>query len=201
MIKKKKKSDSAIFILTFFLTLSCGIVTAVETGVVLSALILMYRMSDSWHIDRAKKSKETSFDFSELPEGVAVYTLSGPLFFGIIDKMSKMFSSIEMGDRIIILGMHDVPFIDATGIQNLNSAITTLKKFGKSILLCDANDSVVQKLHRSHLISDFIVKTAGKPMKDVIELADTIIKQTNDNSDQTTTYDKNEKNKQSSQIS
>lgn len=201
------KSDSAIFILTLFLTLSCGIVTAVETGVILSALILMYRMSDSWHIDRAKKSKGTSFDFSELPEGVAVYTLSGPLFFGIIDKMSKMFSSIEMGDRIIILGMHDVPFIDATGIQNLNSAITTLKKSGKSILLCDANDSVVQKLHRSDLISDFIVNAAGKPMKDVIELADTIIKQLNDNSDQSNnsnqnnTYYQNEPNKQNPQIS
>jgi SulP family sulfate permease len=89
------KSASVILILTFVLTLFCGIVMAVNVGVRLSALLLMNRMAGSSHVDRMGKHQQTDDDFSQVPSGIAIYSISGPIFFGMIDKFSSAFTSIE----------------------------------------------------------------------------------------------------------
>jgi SulP family sulfate permease len=122
------RSDMIVLILTFGLTLFCGIVMAVNVGVVLSALLLMNRMAGSSRIDRMSKKKYLDYDFSQVQPGIAIFSVSGPIFFGMIDKFSDALSSVGKDDRIIILRMFDVPFIDATGLENLHLTISSFKK-------------------------------------------------------------------------
>jgi SulP family sulfate permease len=79
------KSDSVILILTFVLTVFCGIVMAVNVGVMSSALLLMNRMAGSSDLDRMTKHQRTDYDFFEVPSGIAIYSISGPIFFGMIE--------------------------------------------------------------------------------------------------------------------
>ena len=169
------KSDAIILMLTFGLTLFCGIVMAVNAGVMLSALMLMHRMAGAGHIDRVQKEKSPEYDFSTLPNGIAIYNVSGPMFFGIIDKFSHAFSSIEENDKIIILRLFDVPFIDATGLERLHITMTTFERFGKKILLSEANAAVMQKLQRSHMMDYATICTAKKSIVEVIKIADSML--------------------------
>ncbi|MDR1595795.1 MAG: STAS domain-containing protein [Puniceicoccales bacterium] len=169
------KSDAAVLILTFGLTLFCGIVVAVNAGILLSALMLMHRMADSSHIDRVKKTKRVEYDFSELPEGIAVYSVVGPIFFGMIDKFSKAISSAEGDDKVVIVRMFDVPFIDATGLKSLGLAFASLKKRGKTLMLSEATEAVMVKLKRARVIDGSILRMADKSIVDVVDAATKIL--------------------------
>ncbi|MDR1413699.1 MAG: STAS domain-containing protein [Puniceicoccales bacterium] len=165
------KSDAIVLVLTFALTLFCGIVIAVNVGIMLSALMLMHRMAGSSLIERAKGAKRLEYDFSKLPEGIAVYTIVGPIFFGMTDKFSSALSSIGNDERIIILRMFDVPFIDATGLEILKSAISAFKRQGRAILLSEATGAVMSKLKRSHMGDSLILKTANLSIVEIIDIA------------------------------
>ncbi|MDR1891260.1 MAG: STAS domain-containing protein [Puniceicoccales bacterium] len=169
------KSDAVVLILTFGLTLFCGIVVAVNVGVMLSALLLMNRMAGSSHIDRVNKRKYLDYDFSQVPTGIAIYSVSGPIFFGMIDKFSCAFSSVGKDDRVIILRMFDVPFIDATGLENLHLIISSFKKRGIFIMLSEANDAVMDKLKRSYMKKNPIIKMADKSIIEILDIANKML--------------------------
>ncbi|MDR0741997.1 MAG: STAS domain-containing protein [Puniceicoccales bacterium] len=171
------KSDAIILILTFGLTLFCGIVMAVNVGVVLSALLLMNRMAGSSRIDRISKRKYLDYDFSQVPTGIAIYSISGPIFFGMIDKFSDVFSSVGQDDRIIILRMFDVPFIDATGLENLHLIISSFKKRGIFIMLSETNRAVMEKLKRSYMKKSPIIKMADKSIIEILDVASKMLNQ------------------------
>ncbi|MDR1433392.1 MAG: STAS domain-containing protein [Puniceicoccales bacterium] len=169
------KSDAIVLVLTFALTLFCGIVMAVNVGIMLSALMLMHRMAGSSHVDRVKSMKRTDYDFSQLPEGIAVYTIVGPIFFGMMDKFSSALSSTENTDRVIILRMFDVPFIDATGLENLKLSFDSLKKRGKAIMLSETMAPVMAKLKRFRVLDGATLKMAGKSIVEVIDAANRML--------------------------
>jgi SulP family sulfate permease len=167
------KSDAAVLVLTFTLTLFCGIVMSVYVGVMFSALMLMHRMADSSCVDRLtqQKNRHTDYDFSLVPAGIAVYTVSGPIFFGMTDKFYNAFLSVGNDDKIVILRMLDVPFIDTTGLENLQMGVLSLKKRGIKILLSEANAIVIQKLKRFRVIESSVINTADKSIVEVIDIA------------------------------
>jgi SulP family sulfate permease len=169
------KSDALVLVLTFALTLFCGIVMAVNVGVMLSALILMHRMAGSSHIDRLKRRKYADYDFSQMSESIAIYSITGPIFFGMMDKFSNAFSSVERGDKIIILRMCEVPFIDTTGLENLKLIITACKKRGIAVLLSETNEAVMRKLRRSRMFDSLILKSAEKSIIEVIDIASSML--------------------------
>ncbi|MDR2778932.1 MAG: STAS domain-containing protein [Puniceicoccales bacterium] len=169
------RSDAIILILTFGLTLFCGIVTAVNVGVVLSALLLMNRMAGSSHIDRINKRKYLDYDFSQVSDGIAIYSISGPIFFGMIDKFSGTFSSVGKDERIIILRMFDVPFIDATGLENLHLIISSFKKRGIFIMLSETNKAVMEKLKRSYMKKNPVIKMADKSIVEILDIANKML--------------------------
>jgi SulP family sulfate permease len=173
LIAHGPKSDAAVLVLTFGLTLFCGIVMAVYVGVMLSALMLMHRMAGSSSIGRQNtgKARHCDYDFSNVPSGIAVYFVSGPIFFGMTDKFSAAFTSIESSDRVVILRMFDVPFIDATGLENLRLISESLKRRGIVIMLSEVTDPVMHKLKRSRMLDSSTVANAGKSIGEVVEAA------------------------------
>jgi SulP family sulfate permease len=151
LLVRALRSDAIILILTFGLTLFRSMVVAVIVGVILSGLLLVNRMEGRRHIDRVNKGKYLDSDFSQVPAGIAIYSISSPLFFEMIDQWSCAVSSVGKDDRVIILPMFDVRLIDATGRENLHLIISPSTRPGIFIMLSEANKQVIDKLKGSDM--------------------------------------------------
>ena len=129
-ILRGPKSDWSIMLLTFLLTVLVDLTVAVYVGVLLASLLFMRRMSVMSSIE-ALEEHEVVRDFDEslvnqddLPKGVFVYSISGPFFFGMVDRFQRMFMRRNPDIKVYILYMRDVPAIDATGIHVFGSVFS-----------------------------------------------------------------------------
>ena len=145
---KAPKSDLAVLLLTFFLTIFADLTVAVQFGMILSAVMFMKRMSDV-----TKMSRRTAFltdpdvlqeeldpnatSTRTIPKGVEVYEINGPFFFGVADKFNDELNRSELAPAVLILRMRHVPAIDATGIFALESFVTKATKRGTTVILSE----------------------------------------------------------------
>ncbi|QAR34121.1 sulfate permease [Geovibrio thiophilus] len=120
------KSDSGVLVLTFLLTVLVDLTVAVQVGVVLAALLFMKRMSDVTHVDylTGNGGNEDKYDpdrisLYNVPDGVEIYEIDGPFFFGVADRLAGMLAYLQKSPKVFILRMRKVPAIDATGIHAL----------------------------------------------------------------------------------
>jgi len=120
------KSDWSVMLLTFALTVILDLTVAVYMGVVLASLLFMRRMSDLTQIRGGKPEEpEVLADLplhgEAVPEGVQIFSINGPLFFGVADRFQRTLESMENPPRVFILYLHNTPAIDMTGIHALES--------------------------------------------------------------------------------
>ncbi|HSW60037.1 MAG TPA: sulfate permease [bacterium] len=125
---KAPKSDAAVMVLTFGLTVLIDLTVAVQVGVMLAAILFMKRMGEVTNISSCEwlfdSGKDDGYDKDAIknkvvPKDVEVYEINGPFFFAIADKLKDTIASIEVAPRAFILRMRHVPAIDATGINAL----------------------------------------------------------------------------------
>ncbi|TCO83334.1 SulP family sulfate permease [Plasticicumulans lactativorans] len=142
------KSDVAVLLVCFGLTVIFDMVIAVSVGVVLAALLFMNRM--------AAFAGGTLFDGTEhpgldapLPNGVRLYAVAGPLFFGAAEKAMSTLHAIDEHCRAVILDLEDVPVMDMTGLVSLDSAITRLRKDGVFVAIAGIRAQPAAVLARS----------------------------------------------------
>jgi sulfate permease, SulP family len=156
MIKKAPKTDTAILLITFLLTIFTDLVVAVNIGVVLASLTFMQRMAGSVGIQQHSTddlSRELQqLGRSKLPPKVLVYSIDGPLFFGAAENFQRSLAQTNTEPKALILRLTHVPFMDITALQSLENVISTLAKHHITILLTEANTAVQQKLQRAGLI-------------------------------------------------
>lgn len=134
-ILRGPKGDVAVLLITFLLTVLVDLTVAIEIGMVLSAFFFMHRMSLVTRVNLV--SRETGEDSDEesaasrykAPEGVEIYEVNGPLFFGVSHAFEEAIRTIAKKPRVRILRLRHVPVIDATG---LNSLTQFHKKCGHS---------------------------------------------------------------------
>jgi SulP family sulfate permease len=133
VVRVAPRSDVAVLILCFLLTVFFDMVVAVSVGVVLAALLFMQRTADLTH----SRILEGSVNESEhdLPEGVVVFEIAGPLFFGAAQNAMGALSTIGAKTRVIVLALGNVPSIDATGLVALESALKRLQDGKKLVIL------------------------------------------------------------------
>jgi SulP family sulfate permease len=153
-ILKGSKFDVIILLSTFFLTIFVDLTVAIQIGVVLSALLFMKRMSDIALQGLPKIDSDVLEDYSHLPKGVSIYEISGPLFFGSANEYAQVIKKIGLQNKILILRMRHVPFVDATALHNLSQTIQTLQSAGVTLILSGVNDAVMTELKASRLIDD-----------------------------------------------
>jgi SulP family sulfate permease len=134
MTKVAPRSDVAVLFTCFGLTVVFDMVVSVGVGVVLAALMFMRRMADLTHarsvLERAKHEIER-----DVPEGIALYEIAGPLFFGAAQKAMEVIEAAHQNVRIVVLDLGRVPAIDATGLAALESAVERLYKQKRRVLL------------------------------------------------------------------
>lgn len=154
---KGQKSDVAVLVATFLLTVIFDLTIAIEIGLLLALVLFLRRISESTTISIFKHDIEQS-EFVEgntetekllLPKGVEVYEIEGPFFFGVANKFEETMKQLGDKPKVRIIRMRKVPFMDSTGLHNLESLILLSKKDKTQILLSGVNDTVAALLEKS----------------------------------------------------
>lgn len=149
LISHSPKLDVLILFLTCTLTIVYGIVLAVNIGVILSALIIVYRLISSTTIH--DESADFARDFHTSPN-IAIYRITGPFFFGILDKFDHMIDQMQPEIDTLILDLSDVAFIDTAGLQALRDLTEQFKHTGKKVIFAEAQPQIIQKLNQAQIM-------------------------------------------------
>lgn len=133
-------SDSSVFLATFALTVLTNLSLAVEVGVVLAALLMVKRISETSKITAVDEATETegshhSLVGKEVPAGVLIFRVFGAFFFGVVDKLDDELKRAKQEPEILILRVRKVLAMDATGLQALEDLRVKLKAKGKHLIL------------------------------------------------------------------
>lgn len=137
--------DRAVLLLTFVLTVAFDLTVAIEVGLVLAAFLFMHRMSEVVAISSdVTLLDEDADDFSaapqasqraQLPAGVEVYQVSGPLFFAVANRLDDVLSQFPRPPRVFILRLRLVPLIDASGVAALRALLARCQRHGTRLIL------------------------------------------------------------------
>ena len=154
---KNPKSDVTVLLITFFLTVIFDLTVAIEVGLVIACVSFMKRVMETTQIsvitDEIDPNKESDLEVHEehlvIPEGVEVYEINGPYFFGIATKFEDIMARFGDRPKIRIIRMRKVPFIDSTGIHNLTTLCEMSQKENIHIILSGVNPQVHATLEKS----------------------------------------------------
>ena len=154
---KNPKSDVTVLLITFFLTVIFDLTVAIEVGLVIACVSFMKRVMETTQIsvitDEIDPNKESDLEVHEehlvIPEGVEVYEINGPYFFGIATKFEDIMARFGDRPQIRIIRMRKVPFIDSTGIHNLTTLCEMSQKENIHIILSGVNPQVHATLEKS----------------------------------------------------
>lgn len=150
---KGPRSDVAVLLTTFLLTVLVDLTIAIETGMVLAVFLFMQKMikfsgvsiltKDTDDNDN-KKDKEAVGNFT-IPQEVEVFEITGPLFFGAAYKFKEAMRLFEKPPAILIIRMRQVPVIDATGIRTLEEVYKASKQRGTKLIISEVHSEQVMK--------------------------------------------------------
>ncbi|MCC6233125.1 MAG: STAS domain-containing protein [Verrucomicrobiales bacterium] len=137
-------SDSSVFLATFALTVLTNLTLAVEVGVVLAALLMVKRISETSQITAVDESTETegsqhSLIGRRVPPGVLVFRVFGAFFFGVVDKLDDELKRARQEPEVLILRVRKVLAMDATGLQALEDLHAKLRAKNKHLILSAAH--------------------------------------------------------------
>lgn len=180
---KGQKSDVAVLIATFLLTVIFDLTIAIELGLVLAVVLFLRRISESTQISIFKHDIEeaeyiegnTEAEKLVLPKGVEVYEIEGPFFFGVANKFEETMKMLGDKPKVRIIRMRKVPFIDSTGINNLKSLIRMSVKDKTKILLSGVNDQVHSALEKGGIATQIGKENICSNITDALARAEEII--------------------------
>lgn len=153
------KSDIIVLMVTFLLTVIFDLTIAIEVGVLIACLLCMKRMAETTNIsvisDEIDPTADTdvmgNLEHLVIPEGVKVYEINGPYFFGIANRFEEIMSDMGGHPKVRIIRMRKVPFIDSTGIHNLTNMCAMCRQMGVQVVLSGVNERVMKVVSDSGL--------------------------------------------------
>ncbi|PJA99427.1 MAG: sodium-independent anion transporter, partial [Ignavibacteriales bacterium CG_4_9_14_3_um_filter_30_11] len=160
---KAPKSDVIVLLTTFFLTVVFDLTLAIEIGMVLAVLLFMKRMAEVSNVsvitreleDEEEKPDSNAIDRKQIPEGVEVFEINGPFFFGAASKFENQMRNVEAPPKVRILRMRNVPAIDATGINTLKSIYSDSKKQNITLILSGVHTQPLYAMTQAGLFNLF----------------------------------------------
>ncbi len=156
---KSPRADVAVLLTTFFLTVIFDLTIAIEVGMVLAMLLFMKRMSEVSNVsivtrelkDEDEAVDPNAIDKKSIPEGVEVFEINGPFFFGAAKKFRDQVLQVEERPKIRIIRMRSVPAIDATGLQTLREFHTDAQKHKTHLILSGVHTQPLYAMTQSGL--------------------------------------------------
>ena len=208
LAKTAPKSDIAVLVITFFLTVVFDLVVAIEVGMVLSCLLFMKRMSDemgvrSWlHVEEVEEQKREEEEASrgakrtmsveeaqlkaaaeeinpaklrQIPMELAVYELTGPLFFGAADRINQI--EVNEVTRCLILRMRAVPAADSTAMNSMTALYERCKKNGVTLILSHVNEQPMRAMEKAGFMDLVGRENFCRNIEEALDHADKVLEQ------------------------
>ena len=159
-ILKNPKSDVIVLWVTFLLTVIFDLTIAIEVGLICACLLFMRRMAETTDVKVISEEinpEEEDSDFQmgnlehlTIPEGVEVYEINGPYFFGAGNRFEEIMGALHhQRPKVRIIRMRKVPFVNSTGIHNLTNLCLMSQQEGIQVVLSGVNPSVQTVLHKA----------------------------------------------------
>lgn len=156
-LMKNPKSDVSVLLVTFFLTVIFDLTIAIEVGLLIAMFLFMKRVAETTHVsvvkDEIDLSDEGEIHHDEevlsLPKDVEVYEIDGPFFFGVANKFDGVMKTLSDKPKVRIIRMRKVPFMDSTGLHNLESLLRLSQAEGIQLILSGVNNQVRAVLEKS----------------------------------------------------
>ncbi len=157
------KSDVAILLTTFLLTVIVDLTVAIEVGMVLAAFLFMKRMAEVSNVEAISVAVSGNGESDGagpdtlsgrrtlIPADVEIYEISGPFFFGAAEKFKDALSQVSRRPRALILDMERVPAMDSTGLRALRATVERCRKEGIVVIFCDLQPQPRDTIRRSPL--------------------------------------------------
>ena len=178
---RNSRADIAVLLATFFLTVVFDLTIAISVGLVLAILLFVRRISQSSEVQimQHELSPDTAIATTgeqPLPKGVDVFRINGPFFFGVANKFEEAFLRVSKPPQVRIIDMGNVPFIDATGIQNLTAFWKKCKAARIKVILASVNPAVLETLKQNVLYENIGVNQIFSNFADAVEEAKEMLK-------------------------
>ena len=155
-LMKNPKSDVTVLLITFFLTIIFDLTVAIEVGLIIACLLFMKRMSETTDVkvimDEINEESDIvkgNLEHLTIPQGVEVYEINGPYFFGAGNKFEEIMATFGDRPKVRIIRMRKVPFVDSTGIHNLTNLCLMSKNEGIQIVLSGVSPKVHSQLEKA----------------------------------------------------
>ena len=182
-LMKNTKSDVSVLLATFLLTVIFDLTIAIEVGLLLAVVLFIRRISETSTISVFQDEVEAASyveggaetDKLSLPKGVEVYEIEGPFFFGVANKFEEIMKQVNDKPKVRIIRMRKVPFIDSTGVHNLENLIKMCNKDKTTVLLSGVNDNVRKVLLQVELDKKIGLENICSNINEAIEKASKLV--------------------------
>jgi sulfate permease, SulP family len=156
-ILKLSKADRVVWAATFVLTVVADLTLAVEIGMLLAALLYIYRVSQTTTVARVTdqsihEGRQHILQDKLMPPYISILRIRGPFLFGTTDKLAEETGDLRHFNQVIILRLRDMTAIDATGLHAIEVFAKRVSQAGKVLLLCGARDQPARLLKRSDFV-------------------------------------------------
>ena len=156
------RSDVAVLLVTFALTVLVDLTVAIEVGMVLAAFLFMRRMAEVTNVqavtrefaDAQEAEDADAVRLRAVPKGVEVYEIDGPFFFGAAERFKDTLGQIAAKPKVLIIRMRKVPAMDSTGMHALKELAHRSRREGTLVVLSDVHSQPMIALGRSALLDE-----------------------------------------------
>jgi SulP family sulfate permease len=151
------RSDAVVLVTTLVLTVVFDLVIAVEVGMVLAAILFIRRMAETTQVSLVTSNDELETQEQvahgkDIPDGVLVYRIFGPFFFGAAEKMEDALQRVDRLPQVLILRMQLVPAMDATALNALESVVERMHASGGVVVLSGPHRQPLEMLAKAGFI-------------------------------------------------
>ena len=156
-IVRLSKTDIAVWITTFSLTVLADLTVAVGVGMALAALLYIYRIAETTTVEAVtpeylEDGRAHILQDKDIPSNVTILRIHGPFLFGATEKLADATRNLTKLGDVVILRLRNMTALDATGIHALEQFSERLRKTGKTLLLCGARNQPSQLISRSDFL-------------------------------------------------
>ncbi len=155
---KMPNGDRVVLLLTFGLTVLVDLTVAIGVGVTIASLLFMMRMSESVAVEQGagievdpELDDEDRGQRDVLPDGVEVFRINGPFFFGVAGELLDTLRRVGRRPRAVILRMRLVPFLDASGLAAVAEFVKQAEISGARVILSGVQPQPLDMLERADL--------------------------------------------------
>jgi SulP family sulfate permease len=136
LLRRQARSDAAVFLLTFALTVVFDLTVAVKAGLVLAAVLFIKRVADTTQVFAHDEANELGHEpVADLPRGVMIYRVFGALLFGAADKLDSVMRRANSDTRVVILHVAALTALDGTALRALETLHAKLRRHGRQLIL------------------------------------------------------------------